>query len=180
MIKFRTKMLSVLLAIVMFITFVPNSVYAAVADLISENSTESVLENNSSENVEEGSKEVYALGEDISKRTENAKYIRMSDGSYYVAMYNNAVHYQDENGDWQNIDNTLSDSSAADSDDVTGVATNKGKHTVKFANNSNSSKLVAIKQGNYKISFNLVGANKSKAATMSAQLIRIMRIMIDR
>lgn len=169
MIRFRTKILSVLLAVVMFITFVPNSVYAAVADLIFENATESTLENDSenSENTEEGSKEVYAIGEDVSKRTENTKYIRMSDGSYYVAMYDNAVHYQDENGVWQDIDNTLSDSSAADSDDVVGVATSKGKHTVKFANNSNSSKLVAIKQDKYKISFNLVCANKSKAATVT-------------
>ena len=169
MIRLRTKMLSVLLALVMFVTFVPNSVYAAVADLISDNSAESTLENDAEngENIEEGSKEVYALGEDVSKRTENAKYIRMSDGSYYVAMYNNAVHYQDENGDWQDIDNTLSESAAVDSDDVVGVATSKGKHTVKFANNSNSSKLVAIKQDNYKISFNLVGANKSKAATVT-------------
>ena len=47
MIKFRTKMLSVLLAIVMFVTFVPNSVYAAMADLISENAAESTLENDS-------------------------------------------------------------------------------------------------------------------------------------
>ena len=31
----------------MFVTFVPNSVYAAVADLISENTTESTLENDS-------------------------------------------------------------------------------------------------------------------------------------
>ena len=147
-IRFRTKILSVLLAIVMFITFIPNSVYAAVAGLISDNATESTLENDS-ENSEESSKEVYAIGEDISKRTENAKYIRMSDGSYYVAMYNNAVHYQDENGVWQDIDNTLFESSASDSDDVAGVATNKGKHTVKFANNSNSSKLVAIKQDKY-------------------------------
>ena len=149
MIRFRTKILSVLLAILMFVTFVTSSVYAAVADLISYNDTESTVGNNT-ENMDEGSKEVYALGEDISKRTENAKYIRMSDGSYYVAMYNNAVHYQDENGDWQDIDNTLSESAAVDSDDVASVATSKGKHTVKFANNSNSSKLVAIKQDNYK------------------------------
>lgn len=164
--NFKLKFLSVLLAVIMFVTFVPNSVYAAVADLISYNETESTMENDT-ENGEEGFKEVYAIGEDISKRTENTKYIRMSDGSYYVAMYSNAVHYKDENGDWQEIDNTLFDSLAADSDDVVGVATSKGKHTVKFANNSNSSKLVAIKQYKYKISFNLVGANKSKAATVT-------------
>ena len=163
MIRFRTKILSVLLAILMFVTFVPSSVYAAVADAFNTNETY----NNSTTGNNDSVKEAYAIGEDISKRTENAKYIRMSDGSYYVAMYDNAVHYQDEDGVWQDIDNTLSDSSAVDSDDITGVATSKGKHTVKFANNSNSSKLVAIKQDKYKISFNLVGANKSKAATVT-------------
>jgi len=161
--NFKLKFLSVLLAVIMFVTFVPNSVYAVIADAFNTDETY----NNSTIGSNDSEEEAYALGEDISKRTENAKYIRMSDGSYYVAMYNNAVHYQDENGDWQDIDNTLSGSSAADSDDVAGVATSKGKHTVKFANNSNSSKLVAIKQNNYKISFNLVGANKSKAAMVT-------------
>ena len=161
--NFKLKFLSVLLAVIMFVTFVPNSVYAVIADAFNTDETY----NNSTIGSNDSEEEAYALGEDISKRTENAKYIRMSDGSYYLAMYNNAVHYQDENGDWQDIDNTLSGSSAADSDDVAGVATSKGKHTVKFANNSNSSKLVAIKQYKYKISFNLVGANKSKAATVT-------------
>ena len=170
MMKFRLKFISVLLALVMFLTFVPDTLYAEAADLLSDMMSNESLENVKAENSEETentSKEVYALGEDTSKRTENAKYIRMSDGSYYVAMYDNAVHYQDENGVWQDIDNTLADSLAADSDDVAGVATSKGKHTVKFANNSNSSKLVAIRQDKYKISFNLVGANKSKAATVT-------------
>ena len=170
MMKFRLKFISVLLALVMFLTFVPDTLYAEAADLLSDMMSNESSENVKAENSEETentSKEVYAWGEDVSKRTENAKYIRMSDGSYYVAMYDNAVHYQDENGVWQDIDNTLADSLAADSDDVVGVATSKGKHTVKFANNSNSSKLVAIRQDKYKISFNLVGANKSKAATVT-------------
>ena len=52
--NFKLKFLSVLLAVIMFVTFVPNSVYAAVADLISYNDTESTVENDT-ENGEEGS-----------------------------------------------------------------------------------------------------------------------------
>ena len=162
------KFLSVLLSVLMLASVMPSSVYAIAAEDIADSlrTDEIVSTTVSSEEVREASSDVYALGEDVSKRTENAKYIRMSDGSYYVAMYNSAVHYLD--GDvWEEIDNTLASSSASDSDDIAGVATSKGKHIIKFANNSNSSKLVAIKQGNYKISFNLVGANKSKGITVT-------------
>lgn len=92
--------------------------------------------------------------------------IRMSDGSYHVAMYETAVHYLDEDGDWDEIDNTLVSSSSNDTDDFAGVSNLKGKWSVKFANNSSSSKLVAIKDSEYKLSFHLVNANKSKAATV--------------
>ena len=162
------KFLSVLLSVLMLASVMPSSVYAIAAEDIADGlrTDEIVSSTVSSEEASEASSEVYALGEDVSKRTENAKYIRMSDGSYYVAVYDSAVHYLD--GDvWEEIDNTLASSSASGSDDVAGVATSKGKHTIKFANNSNSSKLVAIKQGNYKISFNLVGANKSKGITVT-------------
>ena len=164
--KLSEKILSVFLAVLMVAYLVPTSVYASAIDSISdntENGTRSTFLNPNTN----GDTEVCPIGEDISKRTETSKYIRMSDGSYYVAMYNDAVHYEDSNGEWQEIDNTLVNSSASDSDDIAGVVTNKGKHTVKFANNSNSSKLVAIKQGEYKISFSLVGANKSKAVTVT-------------
>ena len=63
--------------------------------------------------------------------------------------------------------NTLSSSASADDDDFVGASTNKSKYNVKFANNSSSSKLVAIKDGNYKISFGLVNADKTKAATVT-------------
>lgn len=166
--KLSIKFLSVLLSVLMLASVMPSSVYAIAAEDIADSlrTDESVSSDITSEEASEASSEVYALGEDVSKRTENAKYIRMSDGSYYVAMYDSAVHYL--YGDvWEEIDNTLASSSASDSDDVAGVATSKGKHTIKFANNSNSSKLVAIKQGNYKISFNLVGANKSKGISVT-------------
>lgn len=43
-----------------------------------------------------------------SLRTANEKHFRMSDGSYMVMQYLNAVHYKDSDGKWQDIRNSLS------------------------------------------------------------------------
>ena len=158
--KTFTKLLSVFLCILMVVYLLPTSVYVSAIEHISDMIKPS---GNAETSIE---KDVYPLGEDISLRTENAKYIRMSDGSYYVATYETAVHYLDENGKWEEIDNTLVSSAAEDDNDFSGVATSKGKLNIKFANNSSSSKLMEIKEENYKVSFHLVGANKTKAATI--------------
>lgn len=111
--------------------------------------------------------EVYAIGEEYIYAVPKTQSIsRMSDGSYYVAMYENAVHYLNDDDKWEEIDNTLVSSVAKSSEDITGVSNKQGKLSIKFANNSNSSKLFAIKDGNYQISFHVVNANKSKAASV--------------
>ncbi len=91
----------------------------------------------------------------------------MADGSHYIAQYENAIHYQDENGMWQEIDNTLVSSAANGNDDVNGYETSNLKRSIKFANNSNSSKLLTIKDDNYKINFGLIGANGVKGITVT-------------
>jgi len=159
--KAFTKLLSVFLCILMVVYLLPTSVYAATINKISE-----LFDKNETENVFSG-ENIYAIGEDTSLRTENSKTIRMSDGSYYVATYETAVHYLDENGKWEEIDNTLVDDVKKSDDDISGSSTSKGKWNVKFANNSSSSKLMEIKEENYKVSFHLVGANKSKAASIT-------------
>ena len=80
------------------------------------------------------SEKIYAVDEDVTLRNENTKYIRMSDGSYYVALYDTAVHYLNEDDEWVEIDNTLSQLEASDEEDFVGVGTNKGMVNVKFAN----------------------------------------------
>ncbi|MGM9650727.1 MAG: hypothetical protein ACI3VX_02170, partial [Faecousia sp.] len=49
----------------------------------------------------------YVLGEVEALREENEKHFRMSDGSFIAINYGTPVHYQDESGAWQDIDNTL-------------------------------------------------------------------------
>ena len=40
-------------------------------------------------------------------REENVKHFHLADGSYVAVSYDVPVHYADENGDWQDIDNRL-------------------------------------------------------------------------
>ncbi len=40
-------------------------------------------------------------------RGEDSKHFQMSDGSYLAVAYGEPVHYQDEEGAWQDIDNAL-------------------------------------------------------------------------
>ncbi|MBQ3519336.1 MAG: DNRLRE domain-containing protein [Clostridia bacterium] len=46
------------------------------------------------------------IGEDISLRDANTKHFRHEDGSYTAAMYDSPVHYYAD-GEWKDIDNTL-------------------------------------------------------------------------
>ena len=49
------------------------------------------------------------ISEIESMRTADEKHFRASDGSFLAGSYGQIIHYQDENGDWQEIDNTLVD-----------------------------------------------------------------------
>lgn len=50
---------------------------------------------------------VSVLGEVGSLRQEDTKHFRLSDGSFVAVAYGLPIHYADEDGDWQDIDNSL-------------------------------------------------------------------------
>ena len=71
--------------------------------------TESYGENTAEGKDTESAEEVvYIVGEDRSKRGEFEKHYYLSDGSFAAVTYTEAVHYLDENGEWQDIDYSLS------------------------------------------------------------------------
>lgn len=49
----------------------------------------------------------YVVGEVEELRGANEKHFRMSDGAFAALSYEEPVHFLDENGNWQEIDNTL-------------------------------------------------------------------------
>ena len=85
-------------------------------------------------------------------REENVKHFLLSDGTSRAVVYEGPVHYLD-NGAWRDIDNTLSL--------LGGEYGAKNKYEIKFANKSGPSNLLSIKDGDYKITFTPVNANKS-------------------
>ena len=130
--KFTTRFFTVLLSVAILISVLPMSVFAAEIER-GDDAIAYTLQEPTSGQADESEK-VYAVDEDVTLRNENTKYIRMSDGSYYVALYDTAVHYLNEDDEWVEIDNTLSQSEASDEEDFVGVGTNKGMVNIKFAN----------------------------------------------
>lgn len=56
--------------------------------------------------------DVSVLGEVEELREEDTKHFRLSDGSFIAVSYGIPVHYEDEDGSWQDIDNSLTMDSA--------------------------------------------------------------------
>ncbi|MBR6783658.1 MAG: RHS repeat protein, partial [Clostridia bacterium] len=145
----------------MLLCFLPSSVLAQIGEALNGEENEAL----SDLSVSGGESAPYVLGEVEDRRTENTKTFRMSDGSYIVADYGKRIHFEDENGNLQDYDNSLavSEVMTLDADDFAGAVNAESDVYVKLANNSNSNNLLKIQNDDYKISLHLVGADKSKA-----------------
>ena len=94
-----------------------------------------------------------------SLREESVKHFRLEDGSYIAVQYSNPVHTLDDNGKWQDIDNTLSSS---------GSEFSTGNARVKFAKKiTGNESLFTIHDGNGKITLSLDGAKKKTAGKVT-------------
>lgn len=106
------RSLAVFLTLAMLIQLLPVQVLAVGED---EFTPEDVVLSEESEDIIAPFEELAAeesMPADISfeveaLREENIKQFRMNDGSYIAVQYATPVHYEDENGQWQDIDNTL-------------------------------------------------------------------------
>ena len=139
--------ISIVLAIVMVIQILPMSVIAkAVNEAQSEYPT----------TTEEQTYEKVVMEELTEYRTENQKRFLMSDKTVKAVMYSEPVHYEND-GKFYDIDTTPKYQEATDDSDVNGYISSNGDMEVKFAKKTNSGKLVTIKQGKYKLSWEYLG-----------------------
>ena len=102
--KWYVKLLSVVMAIILMVMTLPLVVFAETGEASSPSGTDinGEIASGAAEATMPG--EVYEVN---SLREENVKHIHMADGSYLAVVYDNTVHFQDENGEWQEIDNRL-------------------------------------------------------------------------
>jgi hypothetical protein len=78
------------------------------------------------------------VSEDASKREQFSRHYLTGDGTYFAVSYAEAVNYQDEDGNWIPVDNSLS------TNILTGEkSTRNEKFKVKFANKANKDDLVS-------------------------------------
>ena len=143
------KTVACVLSILMMLYAVPTNVFAELIDAIdgaTENKADKVITEDTLK------KEVFEV---IDRREETVKHFRTEDGSFTAVQYNVPVHEKDENGEWQDIDNTLSESGSE-------YATSNAR--VKFAKKTTgNSTLFTLHDGNRKITMSLSGANKKVA-----------------
>ncbi len=152
------KMLSIVLMVL--ITFQSLPVDALIDPYISSTSNSSLQDS--------PTVDAYIIGEDENKRTATEKHFRMSDGSYTVYTYDKNVHYKNDDGKWDDIDNTL----CADSKDgVEGYSNKKNSTKIKFAKKSNQGYLYEIKEGDYKITMGI--SKDTSPEKVSAEVVSL-------
>ena len=148
--KFALKTLAVILSVLMFVYAVPSVVFATVAEAIGDFLSSEETQSSAAE--AETSQEKERIYEEIDLREENVKHFRLDDGSYVAAQYAVPVHTLDSNGQWQDIDNTLSD-------DGSDYSTSNAR--IKFVKKTTGNEtLFTLHDGNRKITLSLNGANK--------------------
>ena len=107
------------------------------------------------------------VGEIEELRNESSKSFLLSDGSFSVATYDTDVHYQSEDGEWEEIDNSLTaDQSSGDGN---GFSNQEGRVRFKFAKNSNQNYLVRMKQGPTHLYISLPDRQKNKDVSVISE-----------
>lgn len=141
--KFSIRLLSVFLTVAILIVSLPLTVFA----LTSTDTDSGSLVSSDNEYVSNGD-----ITELLELRTADTKYFRLNDGSYYAAMYDTDVHYLDNDGVWQDIDNRL---------EVCGSEISTSNEKIKFAQKTTgNSSLFTIHNGNKKLTLSLNGVAK--------------------
>ena len=117
---------------------------------------------------------VYVLAEDQSKRTAFEKHYYCSDGTFVAVTYPEAVHYQNEQGEWVDVDLRLSDHSVSDTYEsqsgdfkasFSKLSTSSGDASVMSMDTTASTPAVTLESGDYALSWSLSG---TKPASVSA------------
>ena len=127
--------------------------------------TEGTSEAGEAPGEEGGYREAPIVGEDITRRSKDAKHFRRSDGSYTMVQYATPVHYE-KDGELVDIDNTLTagveEDEAAEGSATEVYGTEGNRFQVKFAKKSNGKFLMKLKQEDWSIYWSLTSPKKNK------------------
>nr|WP_319489347.1 DNRLRE domain-containing protein [uncultured Caproiciproducens sp.] len=111
------------------------------------------------------------LAEFGEKRTESTKTFLMSNGTFMMAAYGEAIHFKDSTGTWQDIDNTLSVVDGEATEDARQLENGAGKMKVRLEKRLKNGKAVTLKVGDYSISWELDGADRAESEIIEGKNI---------
>lgn len=145
--KYSIRFLSILLSVLTVLMSLPLTAFASAIEAIDD-----------SQGKTSSSSMVTDTYELIELRDEYVKHFKQPDGTIVAVQYGDPVHYRDENGVWQDIDNTII-SSGND------YATTNGK--IKFAKKiTGNNSLFTLHSANYKIELTLDNAIKKTTGSI--------------
>ena len=162
------RVLSFLFALVFLVTALPIGVFANDAQSVSNKEAEPFIESSDLSSVDEVTllptgyePEPSFVSEVTELRTENVKHFDNGDGTYEAVSYGTAVHRKDANGEWQDIDNTLS------------IREERGEERYVSSDarisfscaTSNDSAIWSLSENGYSVSLSLSDANLRSSAT---------------
>ena len=155
-----SRVLSMILSILIVFYMVPITVFAKEADgdsLTSGEATESI-DAVTDDNAELTNSDVYEV---VDLRDTNTKHFRLPDGSYVAAQYDYPVHYINDRGEFEDINNTLSSSGSEFS-----TGDSRIKFIKKITGNGN---IFTLHENNTKITMGLVGAEKKTPGVVTSK-----------
>ena len=138
------KFISIVLVFAMLVQCFPLTANAKTNTKSSKESKEEAKV----EEVQQQSKDATIEKEIVEMREPNKKYFEMSDGSTMVALYNEDIHYQNDDGSYEEFNSSLKE----ESDEF---KTDNSDYAIKFAKKSNSKKLATLSKDGNKISWYL-------------------------
>lgn len=158
------RVLSVILIFALTIQIFPMTVFAeSLTDDFVQNETvsEEFTDNTEEADIpeQEDSEEIppEIVAEDISRREENVKHFRLSNGENIAVMYENPIHYL-KDGEWIDYDNSFNEVSSVSEDDEevaeseTDYANKSADYSVRFSKKTNGKKFVRLEKDGYKLS----------------------------
>ena len=159
-IKLGTRTLSLILSLILLFLFIPPIVFVEAAEALSSTEDGRQQATDSSPEPEAAAAPQREIHEDVALREQSVKHFRLPDGSFIAAQYPNPVHTLDGLGEWQDIDNTLTEAS--------GVFTSRDAR-IKFQKKiTGNSVLFTLKDGSTKLELSLEGAKKGTVGIVSA------------
>ncbi len=154
--KTLKRIISLILIASMVLAMPLHALGQGLTDNVDANAEQTQTEQNSSQDVEKT-----ILYELTDKRDSHTKHFLMSDGTMMAAQYENAVHFETQNG-WEQYDNSMIVEDETASDENKEYVNKKSDQTVKFAKKAKANKTVTYKYQDYEISWGYQNSEKAE------------------